>query len=325
MFCDVVLIGTLCPDILMYAEQGQKIIPGREIFVPYMQIRAGGPSSYPAIAMAKLGLHCCPIDKIGSDIFGDFMLKELERFGVDTKYIEISSDEKTSVTIAISTRSEQDTMVAYPGPNRKLSVNSMISSLKRAPAAKLLHVAAYPFSNYLRHFKNENISRFFQYAKKRGVLISLDPNQHHPENCPKDEVEKFLGVLKYVDVLLLNLNEGKMVAGEKSPAKIVSSLLKLGPKVVALKLGKEGSCVGSQEENVQKVSSFKVEVVDTTGAGDVFDGAFIYGLLKGWKLREIANSANTAAALYISQSKIDKKFPSAQDIHNFLKRERTVF
>jgi len=325
MLCDVVLISTLCPDILMYAEQEQKIIPGREIFVPYMQIRPGGPSSYSAITMAKLGLHCCPIDKVSSDIFGDFMLKELERFGVDTKYIGISSDEKTSVTVAISTRSEQDTMVAYPGPNRKLSVDSMISSLKRAPAGKVLHVAVYPFSNYLRHFKNEDISRFFQYAKKRGFLISLDPNQHHPESCSKDEIEKFLRDLKYVDVLLLNLNEGKMATGEKSPVEIVSFFLNSGPKVVALKLGEKGSCVGSQEEDVQKVSSFKVEVVDTTGAGDVFDGAFIYGLLKGWKLRKIAIFANAAAALYISQPKIDKKFPSAQDIHNFLKREKTVF
>ena len=318
---DAVVYGFVNPDLIMYPPKGERITFAREIFCHRATVRPAGPGGYTAITMARLGLRCCSIDKVGSDIFGRFMIGELNRFGVDTKYMKVLQDDEPGFTVSIVGKGgEGGTMIAaVPRWTLTTSFEEILSSLKNAPDGKVFYIGVW-FPSILPKLKGEHVLEIFRYAKERGFLVGMDINYKPKEGPSREEVRELKNALKYVDVLIPNLRDAEIIVGSKSPRESAHSLLQLGPKIVGLKMGGKGCYVVSKEESAL-ISGHKVNVVDTAGAGDVFDGAFVYGWLKGWKPREIASFANATSALYISQE-VDEIFPTAQQVYDFLKRKK---
>lgn len=279
-----------------------------------------------AITLARLGLKTCSVDAVGSDIFGRFMAEELERFGVDTKHMKVYSGEEMFTISIVDRKGEGGTMIATP-PSEPIfhSSNEMISFFKDMPRGKVFYLGHW-FWPYLNLLGVEDSPKHdvLRSIKERGFSIVLDVNYKAEGEPSESEMDEFRRALKYVDVLLPNLQDARIIVGSGSVEETVRSLLGLGPEVVGLKLGDKGCYVASEEESA-RVPPFKVEVEDTTGAGDIFGGAFTYGWLKGWKVGEIGKFANAAAAFFISHQDLNEKFLTANQVHEFLKKERGTY
>lgn len=182
----------------MYPPKGQKTTFAREIFCPRVIVKPTGPGGYTAITMAKLGLRCCSIDKVGSDIFGRFMIDELKRFGVDTKYMKVLPDDEPGFTVSIvGEGGEGGTMIASM-PKRILmtSFEEVISSLKNAPDGNMFCMGVW-IPSLLSKFKGEHMVKIFRYARERGFSISMDINYI---NQRKDHPERSKGTQKCIEI-----------------------------------------------------------------------------------------------------------------------------
>jgi len=315
---DVVICnGFLHPDIIMYPPKGQKITFMRVLAAYKVEIRLGA-GAYSGMMMSRLGLRCCYIDKVGSDIFGLFTVKEMKRFGLDTRYIKVYPGNNIFCVI-VTQNGEGGTMVCYyPKESLSTSLNEVLSAIRNAPEGKILYLFSWFWSFFFPKLKGKPTHKILHYAKKKGFSIVLDVNYKPKENPPKYEVEELKKTLKDVDVLLPNLRDAEIIVGQKPLAETAYSLLQLGPKIVGLKLGDKGCYVASKEESGH-VPPFKVEVLDTTGAGDIFGGVFTYGWLKGWKPKKIATFANAASAFAISHEK-KNKYPTLRQIQELSRK-----
>lgn len=303
------------PDIVIYLPKEQEITPMRMLATYKTEIRLGA-GVYSGMMMSRLGLRCCYIDKVGSGIFGLFTINEMKRFGLDTKHIKFYSGDNL-FCVVITRKGGDDTMVCYfPQEILSTSFNEVLSMIKNAPDSKVLYLFSWFWSFTFPKLKRKPTHKILHYAKKRGFSIVLDVNYKLKEKPPKHDVEELKKALKDVDVLIPNLRDAETIVGQKPPAKVALSLLKLGPKIVGLKMGDKGSYVASKQESGQ-IPPFKVEIFDTTGAGDVFGGAFTYGWLKEWKPKKIATFANAASAFCISHEK-KNKYPTLRQIQELL-------
>ncbi len=126
-----------------------------------------------------------------------------------------------------------------------------------------------------------------RWAKEAGITVVLDGD------TMRDGIDE---PVKLTDVLIASRNFAVKFTGEDNPRKAIIKMHSLGPEIVGVTLGADG-CVLSKGTNVLHKPAFKVDVVDTTGAGDVFHGAFIYGLLKGWSLETTAQFSSAVSAI----------------------------
>jgi sugar/nucleoside kinase (ribokinase family) len=317
---DVVVFGTVNPDIVVYPPEGIKLAYSRLSFSLKRAIRPAGPGGYAAITFARLGLRTCSIDAVSKGVFGQYIKEELERFGVDTKHmIPYSGEEMFTISI-VDEKGEGGTMIAAP-PSEPIfnSFQEMMLFFNNMPKATIFYLGHW-FWPYLNLVREKNIPKYeiLHTIKQNGFSIALDINYKAKEDPDQNEVVMLKKALEYVDVLLPNVRDAKIIAKLNSIEDIATSLLELGPKIVGIKLGERGSYIASKRGNVY-VPSFNVKVEDTTGAGDVFGAAFTFGWLKGWNIDKIGKFANAVAAIFISNSKLDKKFPTFNQVNEFLK------
>lgn len=132
------------------------------------------------------------------------------------------------------------------------------------------------------------------------VIISFDPNIR-PEMLELEIIlELCQPILEVTTILLPSGKEAEMLAGVKGSRNACQVLLEMGPKIIALKQGKEGCSIFTpNKRNGQKIKAFKADERDPTGAGDSFGGAFIVGFLAGWELKKIGTFANAVGALKV--------------------------
>ncbi len=154
-------------------------------------------------------------------------------------------------------------------------------------------------------------------ARKEGVRVILDPGAH---NLIISEAGAFAELLNLSDILCTNLDEAKAITGAAEVVSIVNQLRDRF-QLVALKLGGEG-CILADRSKIVKLAGHKVKCVDTTGAGDAFTAALIYGLSQGFSLEITGRLANWFAAQVVTGYGA-RGFPTRTCIKHFLARELT--
>jgi len=131
--------------------------------------------------------------------------------------------------------------------------------------------------------------------------------------------------MRKADIILLAKDEAEFLFGKRNPKKIAARIRsKYHPRYVALKLGDQGSYV--EDENGTSVfkPAYKVEVVDTTGAGDGWAAAFDYGLLKEWDLETCLTVANAVGALIVTKRGATSAMPTEAELDRFLRKRGTI-
>jgi len=268
-------------------------------------VQGGGPVPTAMATLAKLGAKSCYVGKVGKDAEGEFVKAQLEKEGVDTRFMIADKRTKTSrAFVWVDKRSGKRTVVLDRDSNNRMDKKDL--AFINPVFTKFVHLdAREPEINIL-------VARW---AKKLGAGVCLDVGSL------REGVDR---VLLYADHLIVSRRFACGFAATVDPATACRKLMQRGFKTVVVTVGEEG-CLCGRDDKLFLSPGFKVKVVDTTGAGDVFHGAFIYGLLQKWSLKRIAEFANACAALKCRRLGGRAGIPTLTEVRDFMQefKQRT--
>ncbi|UCF63449.1 MAG: sugar kinase [bacterium] len=282
---DVIVVGELNIDLVLWDVPFPEY--EKEKLAKDMRFTMGSSSAITSHNLSAIGSKVTFIGKAGKDAFGDYMIQNLEKVGVDTSGIIIDTSLKTGATIVLA-NPPRKALLTYMGAMTHLFIDDIDWELVRQ--TRHLHMGCY----YLQTGMIPDVPGLFKTAKKYGLTTSLDTNWDPSETWHEDIYQ----VLKYTDIFLPNDDEAVRIAHESSLAKAISKLRKM-VKILVIKKGEVGVSVYSDSEELD-LPGYRTEVVETTGAGDSFNAGFIHRFLKGDSLMECARYGNACGALAVS-------------------------
>jgi sugar/nucleoside kinase (ribokinase family) len=246
-------------------------------------LTVGSSSVIFACGAARLGMNVAFIGVCGDDVFGRFMLDEMQKRGIDVSNVIVRQDGQTGISVILNKGSDR-AILTNLGLIPTLRVSDITDGLLHR--ARHLHVASYFLQTALR----PDLPDLFQRARGFGLTTSLDPNY--------DPTEKWIGfdeLLPVTNVFLPNERETRSLMRETNLDLAADNL---GDKVetLAIKLGEAGA-LGIRGDQKVRVPTIAVKIVDTIGAGDSFDAGFIYGYLHKWNLDKVLRLACVCGSL----------------------------
>ena len=282
---DIVTALDTCVDFLVDCGDTEPEFGQKEKLVNGYALEMGGSGCIFACQCAKLGLKTVGVGTVGNDDMGEIVLDGLNSSGVDTSYVRKSDVIKTGLGLSLNKNGGDRSILTYMGTIDEVKIQCLEALL---PKAKHLHICSY----YLQKSLQAGYKDIVRKAKQCGTTISLD------SNWDPDEVwDGIKEILPYVDVFLPNENELMYITGQKNVKDALQYVGEMVP-LIAVKCGEKGA-YAYYEGAICESKALKVNVVDTVGAGDSFDGGFIYGLLSKKSIAEclkagvICGSLNT--------------------------------
>lgn len=282
---DVVCIGILVADVVgkpVHEYPGR----GKLVLVDQMELHSGGCAANTGVALAKIGVGTGIIGKVGDDGFGDFMIRVLERHGIDARGVVRDPEVATSGTMVMVHPDGERSFIHYIGANAGLTEHDVDFSLLNG--ARILHIAG---SFLMPAFDGEPTARVLRRAREMGITTTLDTAW----DSKGQWMSLLAPCLPYVDYALPSIEEARMVTGKHHPADVAKVLMDHGVKTVGLKMGEDGCYIRSADAEV-RIPKFDVNAVDALGAGDCFVAGFLTGLINGWDLEKTGRLANAVGA-----------------------------
>jgi len=239
----------------------------------------GGGITNSSIIAAKLGLKVAMLSRIGKDSLGDWAIKELARIGVNTRGIIHDPSIRTPLAVANIDRYGNSRYTFY-----KNSPKDSIVPLISAPKDLLNSCKAFHFGSSFSYQKesSEEALKYVKYLKKRGAFISFDPNlRPYAIKDKKAAKNRVLSFLEWVDLARFSEIDLKFLFGQKSLKKRLECEVVLTRGAKGSEYLPQPSLRGAKRRsNLIKVPAPKVKVVDTIGAGDAFNAALLYRIVK---------------------------------------------
>jgi fructokinase len=314
---DIVAIGEILVDFI-------PIKPGKYIQVPaFEQCFGGAPFNY-AVAAARLGARVGAIAAVGTDPFGEFLLETLRSNNVDAAEVK-TKEARTTLAFVVSEPSGERSFFFYRRPWAE-TADTLLSPTDINPAyfrgAKILHYSGVALSHSP---ERDAIHRAVEETRASGGLISYDPNIRLDLWGSTTELRAMNDeAMKTADIILLAKDEAELLFGTSDPQEVFAKIRKkCHPRYLAVKLGDEGSYVEDESGRAVSKPAFKVEVVDTTGAGDGWAAGFEFGLVKGLSLEACLTVANAVGALTVTKRGAITALPTRAELGVFFK-ERGV-
>lgn len=301
---DILVAGEINPDLILSGD----VIPEfnqTEKLVDSAALTVGSSSAIFACGAARLGLRVAFIGVCGDDVFGHFMLDEMEQRGVDVSNVILREDGQTGLSVILNQGVDR-AILTHLGLIDALRASDIPDHLLQQ--TRHLHVASY----FLQTRLQPDLAALFQRSRSFGLTTSLDTNY--------DPSEKWFGfdeLLSATDIFFPNKTEALAITGHED---IESAAKQLASKsrVVAIKLGADGAVLQTGDKTIL-APSIPVKVVDTVGAGDTFDAGFLYGYLRGWGMEKTLRLAAVCGALSTQASGGTAAQPTLDQAMAFLK------
>ncbi len=284
----VLVVGDANPDLILRGDvvprfgQAEQLLDDAALVV-------GGSAAITAHGLARLERPVSLLAAVGDDVFGRLLTGELARSGVGTGEVRVREGVRTGITVVLSGPADR-AMLTLPGAIATLVAGEVRAAV--TASADLTHVH---FSSlYLQPELAGGLARLLPELRARGLTTSLDTNA--------DPAGRWLGVtelLAHLDLLLPNRTEACGLAGEPDPVAAAGKLAAAGPLVV-VKDGDRGAFAVTPAGGHRASAAAPREVVDTTGAGDTFDAAFLDTWLDGAGLGECLDRAVRAGGWCVS-------------------------
>jgi ribokinase len=266
----------------------------------------GGPAGTACAVAATLGARTGFVDTVGNDEMAAMKLRSLVKAGVDiSRMVKREAPENHVVVVYVQEQTGERYFSLLRG---FLSQPVQPEELDRdyLTSARYLHLDGFHPKAALQ------AARWMHEAGKTAVLDAAATDRPVPEGMR--------ALVAETDVLICGSGFGAMLTGHEDPWQSGRAVLDMGPRIVVQTEGTEGSYTVSPDDQFH-TPAFEVDVVDTTGAGDVFHGAYLVGLVRGWDLRRTATFASAVSAIHCTVLGNRKGIPSMEEVDAFL-RER---
>ena len=291
----IVNIGSLNLDMVYHVDHVSQ--PGETLPSSSVEEHLGGKGLNQSIACAKAGACVYHAGKIGSD--GLVLKEELNKWGVNTEYLGQVMDTKNGHAIIQVDKNGQNAILLFAGSNFRITEADIDETLAAFEAGDIL----------LLQNETSCVPYMIRKAHEKGMQVVLNPSPMSPELAAMDE-------MKYVDWFILNEIEGNQISGETEAEKICDSILAKYPHAhVMLTLGGNG-CMFKDKDRVARHNIYKVDVVDTTAAGDTFTGFFLAGVVKGLPIEKVLELASKASAIAVGRPGASPSIPTLEEVES---------
>lgn len=300
----IVVVGSINLDFVTNAEHIP--VPGETVHGNQFQMHPGGKGANQAVAIARLGYPVQLIGRLGKDPAGRQLRLHLENAGVGLAGVE-EVEGTSGVAVIIVSDQGENCIVVTPGANATVSPEMIDHH------AELIRGAALVLTQL--EIPIASVARLAELCHRAGVPLMLDPAPAKP--LPAE-------LLRLVRWFTPNETEAAFYieaalpgAQASDPHTTARLLTKQGPAGILLKRGSHGVYLADGAEEA-RLPAMKVEVLDTTAAGDAFNGAFAVGLVLGKSAWESAQFAVAASALSVTRAGAQPSMPSRQEVDAFL-------
>jgi 5-dehydro-2-deoxygluconokinase len=310
---DVVILGRIGYDL--YSEEPHVPLPQVRRFSRYL----GGSSANMAVGLARLGARVGMVSSLGDDSLSRFLIDFLQAEKVDTSHVQTAPGYLPSLClteVAPPDRFPQvfyrhdpvDTMLDVTGDDLNyVTSGSMFVTNGTALCGSPSRESAY---------------RAMERAKNAGCRVVLDVDYRSMSwRTPQDAGLAIRLALPFVDVLIGNQLELRLVAGVDDLDQATAQLLRAGVPMLVSKLGELGTRVLTNADSVYQ-PPYSVEVCTTIGAGDGFASGFLYAMLKGLPVAECLHYGNAAAAIVVSRLSCSEAMPLLSEVEEMMRQQR---
>jgi ribokinase len=299
MSVKIIVAGSMNMDMVVKTSHIPQ--PGETVLGGTFFMNPGGKGANQAIAVARLGAEVAFIGKIGDDIFGRQSSQLFEDEGVDIAGMVADEDQPSGIALITVDEKGENSIVVAPGANARLYPEDVENSFKNYPDARILLVQL--------EIPLNTVQFAAELAKKQGVKVILNPA---PAN---KSVPDFY---KLIDIITPNVTEAEMLTGVKitdSDSALVAAkkLRSFGVPTVIITLGSSGAILLDGEE-FHHIDAPKVTAVDTTAAGDVFNGALAVAISEGKPLPEATAFACKAASIAVTKLGAQASIPYRNEV-----------
>jgi ribokinase len=289
---DIVVVGSINADLVFEADKRPN--PGETLIGKDFKTVPGGKGANQAIAASRLGAKVAMMGCLGEDQNGIFLEENLKVNKVETKFIKKVKGVPSGVA-GITLAEGDNSIIVVPGANYEVDKTYIDKNIEVIKSAKIVLLQL--------EIPIEVVEYVIDICSKNRVKTILNPAPI--QTLKEDTLEK-------LDYLTPNEHEFDILYGSKREEE----MLKKHKNKLIITKGSEGVSF-SDGDKVINVPSNKVEVVDTTGAGDTFNGSFAYSLVKGMSIKESIEFANKAAAISVTKFGAQGGMPTLKEVDEF--------
>jgi 5-dehydro-2-deoxygluconokinase len=278
----------------------------------------GGSATNVAVSGARYGLSSAVITKVGNDPFGNYLIQELERLHVDSRFVGRTEHLKTPVVFCEIFPPDDFPIYFYREPKAPdLEISESELDLDAIKSAKIFWSTVTGLSQ--EPSRTANLAALKERAKATHTILDLDYRSAFWTN-PSDATQQIAKALPFVTIAVGNKEECEVAVGETEPVRAADALLERGVEIAIVKQGPKGVLAKTKNESVE-VPPYAVEVVNGLGAGDSFGGALCYGLIQGWDLQRILRFANIAGAIVASRLECSTAMPTYDEVSKIMEAQ----
>jgi ribokinase len=305
----IVVVGSSNTDMIIQLDKIP--LPGETVIGGNFSMAAGGKGANQAVAAARSGGDVTLVASVGKDTFGTQAVEGFKHAGIEVSHIKTINDVASGVAFIFVDKYGENSIAVASGANAYLFPQDIELLQDTISQSKILLMQL--------ETPLETVIRAARLAYEAGVKIILNPA---PAQTLDDEL------LRMISILTPNESETELLTGitvkdETSALNAAKVLMKKGIEHVLITLGAQGVFMASEKDH-KLIPGFKVEAVDTTAAGDVFNGALATALAEGKIIDEAIHFANAAAALSVTKLGAQPSAPWLEEIESFLNENNEV-
>ena len=303
----IVVIGSSNTDMVVktsHIPAGGETVLGGDFFM-----NAGGKGANQAVAAARYGNRVVFIAKTGDDLFGAKARETLQKDGIVTDYVFLDKEHPSGVALITIDKDAENCIVVASGANMHLCAADIDSAAEEIRTANVVLMQL--------ECPIETVEYAARMATEAGVPVILNPAP-----APAEPLREEL--LRNLYLITPNRSEASRISGievkdMESAQRAAKAIYDMGPHNVIITLGAEGSLI-YDGQMFMRVEAIQVEAVDTTAAGDTYNGVLASVIAEGRSLIEAANEANRASAISVTRMGAQPAAPTRKEIEELKKR-----
>lgn len=295
----IVVIGSTNTDMVI--KTGHLPTPGETILGGEFFMNPGGKGANQAVAASRLGGDVDFISKTGNDIFGEQSVENLRREGVNTENMIVDPENPSGVALITVDSKAENCIVVAPGANTTLKPDDIDKAIKQIGIAEIVLL------QLEIPIKTVEYAAQIAYRNNKKVILNPAPAQKLSDS-----------ILKTIHILTPNETEAEILTGIKvtnsdTAEKAAQILKKKGVEIVIITMGANGAFIHTDSLS-ELIPAPEVKAVDTTAAGDAFNGALAVAVSEGFNIREAVQFANKAGSIAVTRPGAQASTPYRREV-----------